>query len=144
MILASLFDMIWHMHCFEGGGLIHMWPLWQTFPLPQPCYLGHKQGLLSKEPHQWRGGISSPPPARDKGCSALRGTTCHHKHMCHSLSLLEMHSGGNDQRPRCCPTSLDVLGVRWPTTYLLLGQALLGGAYGWRSLLCSTPTPVGG
>ena len=31
--------------------------------------------------------------------------------MCHGLSLLEMHSGGNDQRPRCRPTSLGVLGA---------------------------------
>ena len=31
--------------------------------------------------------------------------------ICHGLSLLEVHSGGNDQRPRCCPTSLGILGV---------------------------------
>ena len=64
--------------------------------------------------------------------------------MCYGLSLLEMHSGGNDQWPRCHPTLVGVLGVWWPNTYLLLGQALLGGAYGWQSLFCSTPTPVGG
>ena len=31
--------------------------------------------------------------------------------ICHGLSLLEMHLGGNDQRPRCRPTSLGVLGA---------------------------------
>ena len=33
-------------------------------------------------------------------------------YICHGLSLLEMHSGGNDQRPQCCPTSLGILGAR--------------------------------
>ena len=33
-------------------------------------------------------------------------------YICHGLSLLEMHSGGNDQRPRCRPTSLGVLGAQ--------------------------------
>ena len=63
--------------------------------------------------------------------------------LCHGLSLLEMHSGGNDQQPWCHPTSLGVLGVQWPNTYLLLGRAQLSSTYGWRSLLCSTLTPVG-
>ena len=35
-------------------------------------------------------------------------------------------------------------GCKWPNTYLLLGQALLGGTYGQRSLLRSTPTLEGG
>ena len=35
-------------------------------------------------------------------------------------------------------------GCKWPNTYLLLGQAPLGGAYGWQSLLRSTPTLEGG
>ena len=65
-------------------------------------------------------------------------------HMSHGLSLLEMHSGGNDQRPRCRPTFLGVLGARWPNTYLLLGRAPLGGTNRWWSLLRSTLTLVGG
>ena len=43
-------------------------------------------------------------------CMHMHAHTC--MHMCHGLSLLEMHLGGNDQRPRCCPTSLGVLGAR--------------------------------
>ena len=35
-------------------------------------------------------------------------------------------------------------GCKWPNTYLLLGGALLGSAYGQRSLLRSTPTLEGG
>ena len=35
-------------------------------------------------------------------------------------------------------------GCKWPNTYLLLGRAPLGGAYGRRSLLRSTPTLEGG
>ena len=35
-------------------------------------------------------------------------------------------------------------GCKWPNTYLLLGRAPLSGAYGWRSLLRSTPTLEGG
>ena len=54
-----------------------------------------------------------------------------------------MHLGGNNQQPRCRPTSLGILGARWPNTYLLLGQAPLHGAYGWQSLLHSTPTLAG-
>ena len=64
--------------------------------------------------------------------------------ICHGLSLPEMHSGGNDQWPRCHPTSLGILGAWWPNTYLLLGRAPLSSTYGWRSLLHSTLTPVGG
>ena len=64
-------------------------------------------------------------------------------YMCHGLSLLEMHLGGNDQWPWCHPTSLGILGAQWPNTYLLLGRAPLGGAYGQRSLLHCTPTLVG-
>ena len=64
--------------------------------------------------------------------------------ICHSLSLLEMHSGGNDQWPLCRPTSLGILGARWPNTYLLLGRAPLSNTYWRQSLLRSTLTPVAG
>ena len=83
MILACLFDMIWHVHCFEGGGLVQMWPLQHTFPLPWPGEDG-PQGNMSRACRA-RSHISrqvvSPVPLQPgtRGCSALRGPTCHHK-----------------------------------------------------------------
>ena len=43
-------------------------------------------------------------------CSYHYGKVKHH--ICHGLSLLEMHAGGNVRRPRCRPTKPGVLGAR--------------------------------
>ena len=52
--------------------------------------------------------------------------------ICHGLSLLEMHSGGNDQQCQCRPTSLGILGARWPNTF-----------YYWGGLCSAAPTGGG-
>ena len=50
-------------------------------------------------------------------------------YMCHGLSLLEMHLGGNDQRPQCRPTLL----VFWVHGDLIL-------IYYWCGLCSAVPT----
>ena len=54
-------------------------------------------------------------------------------HVCVTvLSLLEMHSGGNVWRPRCCPSSPGVLGV---SDLILI--------YYWGGLCSAAPTGGG-
>ena len=65
-------------------------------------------------------------------------------YICHGLSLLEMHSGRNDQRPWCRPTSLGILGARWPNTIYYWGGLRLAVPMGSSPCSISTPTLVGG
>ena len=57
-------------------------------------------------------------------------------YMCHGLSLLEMHSGGERPAPWCRPTCWAFLVQGDLILIYLLGRSLLGGAYGQQSLLC--------
>ena len=60
------------------------------------------------------------------------------------LSLLEMHSSGNDQRPLCHPTLLGILGARWPNTIYYWGRLRLAAPTGGGPWSINTPTLVGG
>ena len=86
--------------------------------------------------------LTTRPLATDL-CSSMMLHATIPMYMCHGLSLLEMHLGGNDQRPWCRPTSLGVLGARWTNTIYYWGRLRLAAPMGGSPCSISTPTLVG-